>query len=234
MPGEKDPVVHLESDAISAVCQYQLYQAPPSTILLYPSIETMEQNQEVIINSIGVSQNDDEDSLKGVSDVEWQNNQENDPVISRVIHIIKNNLNLTPRQVHQENDEVRRLLLERKRLQLRDGVLYRRTGGKEQITWQLVLPAAFWEKALRGLHDDVGHFGIDRTLSLLRERVYWPRMQKSVEDYIKSCERCVKRKTLPSAAGKAPLQHITSTGPMDLLCIDFLSLEASKGGCPKF
>lgn len=230
MPGEKDPVVHLESDAISAVCQYQLYQAPPSTILLYPFIGTMEQNQEVIINSIGVSQNDDEDSLKGVSDVEWQNNQENDPVISRVIHIIKNNLNLTPRQMHQENDEVRRLLLERKRLQLKDGILHRRTGGKEQITWQLVLPAAFWEKALRGLHDDVGHFGIDRTVSLLRERVYWPRMQKSVEDYIKSCERCVKRKTLPSAAGKAPLQHITSTGPMDLLCIDFLSLEASKGG----
>lgn len=44
------------------------------------------------------------------------------------------------------------------------------------------------------------------------------------------CGRCIARKTLPQRS--AYLSHITSSGQMDLVCIDFLSIEAdSKGIC---
>lgn len=51
----------------------------------------------------------------------------------------------------------------------------------------------------------------------------WPRMKSDVEEYCKSCARCIKRKTLPKKV--APLTHLKSDGPLDLVCMDFLSIE---------
>nr|KAG5690731.1 hypothetical protein BaRGS_022422 [Batillaria attramentaria] len=39
---------------------------------------------------------------------------------------------------------------------------------------QLVLPGQYIQDVLRSLHDDGGHPGRDRTLSLLRDRFFWP------------------------------------------------------------
>ena len=36
-----------------------------------------------------------------------------------------------------------------------------------------------------------GHFGIDKTLSLLKEKYYWPYNYKDVQKFVKSC-RVVK------------------------------------------
>ncbi len=48
--------------------------------------------------------------------------------------------------------------------------------------------------------------------------------------YFQTCARCVKRKTLPKRV--APLSHLSSSGPMDLVCMDFLSIEPdSKNIC---
>ncbi|XP_046553307.1 uncharacterized protein LOC124262803 [Haliotis rubra] len=73
-----------------------------------------------------------------------------------------------------------------------------------------------------------GHPGRDRTLSLLKERFYWPGMTKDVDDYLKICERCLKRKGNTSI--RAPLVSIQTLQPMELVCMDFLTLEPSKGG----
>ena len=34
------------------------------------------------------------------------------------------------------------------------------------------------------------HFGIDKTLSLLKEKYYWPQMYKDVQKFVKSCGVC--------------------------------------------
>lgn len=91
-----------------------------------------------------------------------------------------------------------------------------------------MLPRIFRTKALEGLHDDMGHLGRDKTLDLVRERFYWPRMATDVEEKIRSCDRCLRRKS--PTTQRAPLINIKTTQPMELLCIDFLSLEMSKGG----
>ncbi|KAI5627544.1 hypothetical protein C0J50_12903, partial [Silurus asotus] len=73
-----------------------------------------------------------------------------------------------------------------------------------------------------------GHLGIERTTELLKDRFYWPKMSAYIEQYIKSCGRCIARKTLPKKV--APLHHMTSSGPFDLVCIDFLSIEPDSKG----
>ena len=62
--------------------------------------------------------------------------------------------------------------------------------------------------------------------SLLRERFYWPGMQEEATQYVMHCSRCLRRKTPPQVA---PLQPILVTQPLELVHMDYLSLEPSKG-----
>ncbi|KAL6481039.1 hypothetical protein MHYP_G00091190 [Metynnis hypsauchen] len=62
-----------------------------------------------------------------------------------------------------------------------------------------------------------------------QERFYWPRMFGEIKAWWEQCERCCLRKT-PTAGLRAPLVSIHTTPPLELICIDFLTLEKSKGG----
>ena len=59
---------------------------------------------------------------------------------------------------------------------------------------QFVLPRRYWSQALEACHDNVGHLGIEITLSLLRDQFYWPNMAQDVEAHVKSCPRCLRFK----------------------------------------
>ena len=115
-------------------------------------------------------------------------------------------------------------------MKLVEDILYRKTytdnSSSKKIQWQLVVPKAYRSRALAGCHDDVGHQGRMRTLSLLRERFFWPGMQAEAMQHVLKCTRCLRRKT-PSHV--APLQPIHVTQPLELVHMDYLSLEPSKG-----
>lgn len=53
-------------------------------------------------------------------------------------------------------------------------------------------------------------------------------MTTDIELHVKNCGRCIARKTLPQRF--SPLNHITTNGPLDLVCIDFLSIEPDSKG----
>ena len=118
----------------------------------------------------------------------------------------------------------------RKNLKLSKDVLYRKSytdnSSSRKILWQLVVPKAYRARALAGCHDDVGHQGRMRTISLLRERFFWPGMQEEATQYVVKCSRCLRRKTTPQVA---PLQPIYVTQQLELVHMDYLSLEPSKG-----
>lgn len=119
------------------------------------------------------------------------------------------------------------LLKEWDRLVINKGLLFRTTQTvRGHVRKQLVLPQEYQEMVLKSLHDDHGHLGVDKTLELVRDRFYWPKMTASVEDHCKWCSRCVKRKTLPKKA--ATMVNIATDAPMQLVCIDFLSLEPDR------
>ena len=122
----------------------------------------------------------------------------------------------------------KRLLKEKKNLELIDNKLVRRRLCSGELQYQLVVPSKFCEVALSYVHDQTGHLGRDQTLELLREQYYWPGMQQSVVDHIAKCGRCIRRKDLNPQ--RAPLVTTETSQPMELVCIDFLKLEKSKGG----
>ena len=79
---------------------------------------------------------------------------------------------------------------------------------------------------MEGCHDQVGHLGQDRVLDLLRDRFCWPGMHADVVSYINSCPRCLRRK---SQQDKAPLLNIETSQPLELIHLDYLKIEPSKG-----
>ncbi|KAG1926671.1 interleukin-1 receptor accessory protein-like 1-A [Pimephales promelas] len=131
--------------------------------------------------------------------------------------------------VKGDSPAVTLLQRQRQKLRLLDNVLHRVTQtDKGEERTQLVLPEVYRQTVLRSLHDESGHLGIDKTKELITDRFYWPKMGLDIESYVKNCGRCIARKTIPQRA--APLNQLTSRGPLDLVCIDFLSLEPDSKG----
>ena len=70
---------------------------------------------------------------------------------------------------------------------MEDGLVFREvTGNEEKRKKQLhvVLPTEYRKMVLMGLHNETGHPGIDRTISLVKDIFYWPAMNKAKEDWI--------------------------------------------------
>lgn len=112
-------------------------------------------------------------------------------------------------------------------LRLSRGILYRDTMINGENKSQLVIPSNMVPIVLRSLHNNMGHLAVARTLSLCRDRFFWPGMARDVEDWIGSCPRCLRRKSPTN--DRAPLVSVSSTEPLELVCMDYLSLEPSKG-----
>ena len=70
---------------------------------------------------------------------------------------------------------------------LKDGVLYCLYIHNDVEYHQLMILQRYHKKILQSLHNDLGHQGIDRTLDLLRERVYWPTMAQDASSWVKQC-----------------------------------------------
>lgn len=148
--------------------------------------------------------------------------QREDPVIKQVIDLMESDKGV-PTDLKVDNSDLQLMLREWDRLQLKDELLYRTRLCDGQTVFQFVLPYAIRPQVLQELHDDMGHLGIERTLDLVRSRFYWPKMSLEVERKVKTCGRCIRRKSQPSKG--APLVNICTTRPMELVCMDFLSLE---------
>ena len=107
----------------------------------------------------------------------------------------------------------------REQFKLKQGILYRKSQVNDRARLQLVPPLSHRQKAMAGCHDQIGHLGQDRVLELLRDRFFWSGMQMDVASYINSCPRCIRRKSQPD----------TATQPLELIHLDYLQIEPSKG-----
>ena len=97
----------------------------------------------------------------------------------------------------------------------------------DRSTMRLVLPEAFRKQALQSCHDDLGHLRIEWMIDLLRDCFYWPGMLAAMIKHIKQCERCLKFKALLE---KAPMENVDAMYAMELVHMDYLTIEAIEGG----
>ena len=78
----------------------------------------------------------------------------------------------------------------RKDLFLKNGLLYQKVMLKKnsEMISQLVLPKNFVHKVILACHDDNGHLGMERTLGLLQEWFFWPKVAEDVWTHIHTCD----------------------------------------------
>ena len=90
----------------------------------------------------------------------------------------------------------------------------------------IVEPKALETEILKGTHDSpfTGHLGVTRTLDRIRKRFFWPNMRETVENYIRQCDICAKRKAPAPTAnnGTAPLQSLQVSEPFTFWALDYM------------
>ena len=113
---------------------------------------------------------------------DWIKEQCKSPELREVINLIKKH-KLYSRKIKKGDSSVTKALPRIKgQLKLIKSLLYRKTildsSTERKPKFQPILPNHLTTRVLKGCHNQVGHQGIVRTLSLLRERFYWPGMHK--------------------------------------------------------
>ena len=209
----------LFNDVIKAICHAALVSVEEA-----PAVECLLLTQNASINDNEAGTDDGSDLCQ----VDWPAEQTLDATLCRVRQLLSSGHKPTRRQIALQPKPCQKILKDWDNLFLRDNVLYRKHSLSGSDIQQLVLPEVYQDIALKGLHDEAGHQGRDRTMSLVKSRFYWPGMDGDIEKFVRNCPRCIRRK----AQGKtsANLVVVESTFPMDLVCMDFLSLEMSAGG----
>ena len=86
---------------------------------------------------------------------------------------------------------------------------------------QFVLPAPYWKRMVLACHDEMRHLGMDRTLLLLQDRVYWPGMSKDVQKHIRTCKGCEDFKDHPD---REEIEQIEAQCPLEMVHVDFLMI----------
>ena len=91
------------------------------------------------------------------------------------------------------------------------------------VLWgaRVVIPPPGRERILAQLHE--GHPGISRMKSLARSFVWWPGLEKALEDKVRCCDQCQRSRHLPAVAPIQPWEwparlwsrlHVDYAGPL--------------------
>lgn len=111
---------------------------------------------------------------------------------------------------------------------IKDGKLFRKID-KNNVKW--VVPKANRWQICKLCHDDIGHFGVEKTLAKIQENYWFAGMRRFVTKYVTSCLNCLYYKT-PSGRKPGELHPIDKiTVPFHTLHIDHLEpfVKSKKG-----
>ena len=150
--------------------------------------------------------------------------QQSDEVIGPIYKIVEMGAQIDKVERQKLGRDSKILLKQLNKLHIEDGVLLRKTTNLKQI----VLPKTFHQLVYTELHNKLAHLGSEKVLDLARKRFYWPRMQNHVEFYIRKQCRCLITKK-PNQPERAPLTPIESNYPFEMISMDYLHLDRSKG-----
>ena len=163
---------------------------------------------------------------------DWVNTQMQDPVISQVIGWIQR-----PKPDKITLDEFIRakgvpevdwqLYAQRQGdFTLKDNLLFLNVtpANSTEIMSVFVVPERKHQAAINGCHRCARHLGQDQTLSLMKERFWWPGMARALVLAVSNCGHCKQFEARPQIPG---MQPIICTEPMELVHIDYVSMEVT-------
>ena len=114
-----------------------------------------------------------------------------------------------------------------KSLILNKGLMYMSTTLKGEMEGVLtfVVPVGQRNMALNGVHQDAGHQGQQRILALTQERFWWPIMVEDCRATVRGYPCC---RTFEGEVPKAPLCPIRAYAPLELVHLDYTSIESMR------
>ena len=184
---------------------------------------------EAYIGKAATVVTDSPERVTKMNNQDWRKAQREDQSIALMLDLIKQDKLKGYKAKPDEPLEFQLMLKKKSKFVTRNGLLYRKCQFKQDLhdcpTMQFCLPPKYREAALKGCHEDIGHLGIMKTTDLMRDRFYWPGMAEDIVEHIKSCKNCRLFKTLPE---KAELHPIVVTHPLELVHMDYLTIEHPK------
>ncbi len=75
----------------------------------------------------------------------------------------------------------------------------------------------------------MAHLCADRMVAAARACFFWPRRREEIEDIVTRVCHCLRQKK-PNRITRTPIHSIETTAPFEMISIDYLHLEKSRGG----
>lgn len=176
------------------------------TLSRFPDSNTLEEEEEKEVNLIAM----ENINILPVTHKDIRIATARDQVLSKVLSFIKNKW---PSSMEKEDLELQSYFRKREEPTTHEGI----------ILWEIrvVIPHALKQKLLKSLHET--HAGIVKMKALSRQFIWWPNMDKEIEDIATSCSNCCANRSDPPSAPLHPWQfperpwqrlHIDLAGPL--------------------
>lgn len=131
--------------------------------------------------------------------------QHNDPELQRIISILK-------------DEDTNGILDIKNNFVIKRGLLYRKTETGDR--W--VVPKGVRWQILKAHHDDIGHYGFDKTYDKIKSNFWFAKMRRFIKKYVESCLQCAHSK-IPAGKKAGELHPIPKVErPFHTLHIDHL------------
>ena len=137
--------------------------------------------------------------------------QESDLVIRTAVKSVSNGVKITEGRLKRVQSQLR----------VEDGLLTK--------SGRPVVPATLRKLVTSQIHD-IGHWGVDKTYALLKERFFWPNMYSYTENFVSYCTTCQQTKcdTHPPKAPMIPM--FIPEAPMQFVSIDIAYMPTDSDG----
>lgn len=160
-------------------------------------------------------------SVMTINNEDWLHTlQLADPELQRTCDILTNDLD--PKDLQHVKDNY----------VIKDNKLFKCIeGNKEDLRW-VVPKGARWQ-VCRINHDEIGHFGVEKTLDRIKKSYWFPKMSKFVKKYVESCIQCAYTKH--QSSNHEGLLHPIPKGnvPFETIHADHLGpfTKSKRGNC---
>ena len=170
--------------------------------------------------------------FQNLMNLNWVRAQMQDPVLCHVINWIKwlkaDKWTLDEYLKAKSMLEVDRQFYaqQQKDFLLKDNLLFLNitlANSMETISMFVVL-AQKHQATIDGCHQSASHQGWDRTLSLMKERFWWPGMAQALVMAVTNCGHCKQFEAKPQIPG---MQPIICTEPMELVHVNYVRMEVT-------
>ena len=177
IPWENAQVHHMEPLVVKAILK--------SKLVMNVEIPNVYPQVNVLLKSLVV------DSSPKLTNKDWIREQSEDSSIGPFIQLLKCDKLKNYVALELDSSAMYVFMKYQKDLFWKDGILYQKVLLKnhQEPTLQFVLPHNFVHKVILACHDDNGHLGMERTLGLLQERIFWPKMVEDMHVHICMCDQ---------------------------------------------